>query len=826
MRVSWFAAQGVVLALLTACGGGGGGGGGDGASGSGESSESLTYSGNRNAAALSTTNASALVASVLSDEPLAGGIFTSSIAPAGPQAGSGALRAARRLARGMRAVPRQRAASSLTAALVDETTPCESGSVRAQGDIGSSGTGSLTISYNQCRQGGMTLNGVATMKIDAYDPVTDRPTDFTMSFGRLAIREAGEDSVVSGSMRQQIDLAAHTVTTTANVVVRDNLTGAMLMTEGLVLLDTYGSFNLFGPFTETISGRIYHSVHGYVEITTEAALFFASDSAEFPDTGRIVLRGSGGRSVRARALSAQLARLDLDLDGDGAYELSPMLKWSDLSGPSGANLADSDGDGMHDSWETANGLDANSSADANQDRDGDGASNKTEYLAGTDSNDGVSTPPAAGLTLQMTGPNSTIAVGTQVTYNLTLMNSSGAQATGVVVTDTLPAGAVFVSASTTRGNCSGTGPVLCNVGTVAAFETLSLSVTVTASAPGVITNTATVTSGTPDPDLSNNTATRTAVVGATSGGLQARIDAAAPGATIIVEPGIYVGRLDFLNKNVTLQSRDGPATTILNGGGDTAVRIGPGGALKGFTIAGGIESIGSAVEVRGDGSVISGNVFEGNIQAVGYFGAAIGGNSASPTIEGNIFRNQTCDDQLLSGVVAIINTAVPRIVNNLFLNNQCRGINLTLASGPAGSQALVLNNTFIGNNVAILLDRDGTAVQQHFYRNNLIVDNQIGVDRAAGSPVPGLVWENNLVFGNTTNYRNVPDQTGTNGNISADPLFVDAAAGNYRLNPGSPAIDAGGGTGAPTADFDGAPRPRDGDGIGSALVDIGAFERQ
>ena len=52
---------------------------------------------------------------------------------------------------------------------------------------------------------------------------------------------------------------------------------------------------------------------------------------------------------------------------------------------------------------------------------------------------------------------------------------------------------------------------------------------------------------------------------------------------------------------------------------------------------------------------------------------------------------------------------------------------------------------------------------------------------------------------------------------AADPL-VDTAGGDYRLAPGSEAIDAGTATGAPDHDYDGAPRPQ------GAAHDIGAYE--
>jgi hypothetical protein len=53
-------------------------------------------------------------------------------------------------------------------------------------------------------------------------------------------------------------------------------------------------------------------------------------------------------------------------------------------------FTDSDGDGMQDGWETANGLNPNSNVDAGVDADGDGATNIQEYLAGTNAKDSTS----------------------------------------------------------------------------------------------------------------------------------------------------------------------------------------------------------------------------------------------------------------------------------------------------------------------------------------------------------------------------------------------------------------------------------------------------
>jgi hypothetical protein len=103
--------------------------------------------------------------------------------------------------------------------------------------------------------------------------------------------------------------------------------------------------------------------------------------------------------------------------------------------------------------------------------------------------------------------------------------------------------------------------------------------------------------------------------------------------------------------------------------------------------------------------------------------------------------------------------------------------------------------------------------------NNTVYDS----GTAVYIEVPDAVVQNNILYLNVVAIDDHGAGTVKTHNLSGtDPAFVDAAGGDFRLSPGSPAIDAGTDLSAAgvTTDFEGTPRPQ------GAGYDIGADEYQ
>jgi uncharacterized repeat protein (TIGR01451 family) len=115
--------------------------------------------------------------------------------------------------------------------------------------------------------------------------------------------------------------------------------------------------------------------------------------------------------------------------------------------------------------------------------------------------------PVADVSITKGAPGTAVP-GSQITYNILVSNAGPQTASNVVVTDTIPAGTTFVSATPSQGTCSFAAPtVTCNLGAVASGGSATIALTVvTPTSPQTITNTATVVN-TPetDPTPGNNT---------------------------------------------------------------------------------------------------------------------------------------------------------------------------------------------------------------------------------------------------------------------------------------------------------------------------------
>jgi uncharacterized repeat protein (TIGR01451 family) len=120
---------------------------------------------------------------------------------------------------------------------------------------------------------------------------------------------------------------------------------------------------------------------------------------------------------------------------------------------------------------------------------------------------------AADLSVTKSDSPDPVTKGSPLTYSVVVTNSGPGSATGVQLTDRLPANAQFVSATSTAGSCTQSGgTVSCNLGVLNNAASVTVTIIVTPKKPGTLTNTAQVNSNSPDPNTANNIDTEDTIV--------------------------------------------------------------------------------------------------------------------------------------------------------------------------------------------------------------------------------------------------------------------------------------------------------------------------
>ena len=117
--------------------------------------------------------------------------------------------------------------------------------------------------------------------------------------------------------------------------------------------------------------------------------------------------------------------------------------------------------------------------------------------------------PPPDLSMAKTGP-ALVTEGHNATYTLTATNLGPTTATGVTVTDPVPANSTFVSAS--AGCAQAAGLITCAAGTLAPGGSQGFTITLLAGSGASIVNIATVAGDQADPNPANNTATVTTTI--------------------------------------------------------------------------------------------------------------------------------------------------------------------------------------------------------------------------------------------------------------------------------------------------------------------------
>jgi parallel beta-helix repeat protein len=304
------------------------------------------------------------------------------------------------------------------------------------------------------------------------------------------------------------------------------------------------------------------------------------------------------------------------------------------------------------------------------------------------------------------------------------------------------------------------------------------------------------------------------------------------GGLVLVSNGTYTVASEIVvDKDITIQSLNGPSSTIIDGQGSVrGFNLGNyASVLSGLTIANGhADADGGGIYCTGSTPIITNCTITGNI-AVGYGGGISHGTESNCLI---ISNSAFHGGGLYSGTAN--NCTIRGNSSSQFGGGIYQGIvnSSTISGNTSGYhgggmfQGTANNCTISGNSA----QKYGGGIYLGIVNSSTISGNTAG--EYAGGMFQGtanncVVWYNSAptagnLYITTAHYTCSPDVIqDVDGNITNAPLFADISGADYHLMSNSPCVNWGNSayvTGS--MDIDGLPR------VAGGYVDMGAYEYQ
>ena len=274
--------------------------------------------------------------------------------------------------------------------------------------------------------------------------------------------------------------------------------------------------------------------------------------------------------------------------------------------------------------------------------------------------------PTVDLAVGLTASANPSVVNSNLTYTITLTNAGPSTATGVLLTNVLPAGVSgAVSTSTSQGSWStnGAGQLVCNIGTMAKDTTVTATVVISPTTLGTITNTIAAVANEVEANPLNNSAAVVTTVSAPSADL-------AIGITDSPDPVAVGAVLTYTITVTNLGPATAPNVTVTN------------------TLPPGV----TIISVTPPGGTTNGNIITYNLGNLGNGSVSSFAIAVTPIVGGTITNSVAVGSDILDPLKGNNRASVKTVVGGVALSAASSGGVLTF-TWPVGGTTYTLQST-------------------------------------------------------------------------------------------------------------------------------------